>query len=401
MTSKWNVKIGNQFAENVNIDPAHKYSEENRAWQGAPSIVRTVGGRLYVSFMSGGIYEPDPRNCCLMIYSDDDGEHWSEPILALESNPNEYKRVYETELWIAPNGAMWMFWAEAVYEPGLSLPTYEQVIDMENDSEYHRLEAQTVTCVSICENPDEDVLIWSEPRTLFNAVVRNKPFVTESGRWIFSTYITSPHDYYEFYYTDDQGKTFQTSRCLGRPKGRHFDETDYYRMRDGRIAAVVRVTGTHQMRMVTADEGVTWTAPEPLIETASQRPCVRNDLDGSAWMIVSISKNNRNGFRLLHSENGEQFEDRLILDDRERISYAEFLQAPDGTMYVAYDRERNNKIKKSRVTGLSEAAKEILFARIPRSVLESGIIDENTIRARVISKARINELDNKFARGEW
>jgi len=390
------MRIANRFAENVKIEFDDTYREENRAWQGAPTLARTKGGRLYVGFMSGGIYEPDPRNNSLLIYSDDDGDTWSEPVLSIESKPEINHRCFEFELWNAPDDSLWMFWAEVPYEGGLELPNYEQVIDMENDSEYHRLEDQTITYVSICRNPDDDEPVWSEPRALFNAVVRNHPIVTDSGRWIFSTYLTGPRDYYEFYYSDDQGQTFKTSRCTGRPRGRNYDEPGFYRMADGRIAAVVRITGPHYLRMISSDDGVTWSDPEPLLKAASQRPCVGNDLDGSVWMITSISETGRNGFRLMHSADGEMFEEKMILDDRERISYAEFAQAPDGTMYIAYDRERNNKIRKSRVTGKSEAAKEILFAKIPANVLKSGVPDEHTVRARVITKAGINDLNNRY-----
>ena len=87
----------------------------------------------------------------------------------------------------------------------------------------------------------------------------------------------------------------------------------------------------------------------------------------------------------------------MILDDRERVSYAEFVE-DDKYVYIAYDRERNNKIKKSYVTGLSEAAKEILFARIPREAIDRGEVTEGTVRARVISKARIDALDNRFTK---
>ncbi len=391
------MKISNQFAPNILLDPKEKYSEQNRAWQGAPSIARTEGGRLFVGFMSGGIYEPDPRNCCLLVYSDDRGESWSEPILSIESKPAEYRRGFEIEFWIAPNGALWMFWSEVPYEQNLALPTYEQVIDMENDSEYHRLEAQTVTYCAVCEDPDAEELVFSAPRPLFNAVCRNTPLVTPSGRWLFPTYITSARSFYQFHYSDDEGKTFHTTEPLyARPAGRHYDEPCFYRAADGRIAVLLRQTGTHQMRAFSDDGGLTWSTPEPLLETASQRPCCGNDRDGSVWSISSIHRKNRNGLRLRHSKDGIDFEDRLILDDRERVSYPEFVQDEEGTLYVVYDRERNNKIRKSRVTGCSEAAKEILFARIPAEALKSGAITPDTVRARIITKARINALNNLF-----
>ncbi len=389
----------NPFAPNMNVDPAEKYAEEKRAWQGAPSIARTRGGRLLVGFMGGGIYEPDPRNCCLLVYSDDQGESWSEPVLAIESTPAERQRVFEIEMWIAPNGALWLFWAQTPYEAGLAMPDYTQQIDMENDSEYHRLEAQGQTWCAVCEDPDAETLVFGEPRCLFNAINRNQPFVTKSGRWLFPTYLPSPRNFYQFYYSDDQGKTLKvTEPRTGRPDGRHYDEPSFYQMKDGRIAALMRTTYQGMFRMFSSDEGLTWSEPEFFMEVASQRPCSGNDQEGDAWLIPSIHRKSRNGLRLMHSADGVEFEDRLILDDRARISYPEFVLAPDGTMFVAYDRERNNKINKSWVTGLAESAKEILFARIPAEVLKTGTVTPKTVRARVITKARINELDNYLSR---
>ena len=118
------MKIKNQFMPNAVIAPGKEYHESERAWQGAPSIAMTKGGRLFVGFMSGGIYEPDPRNHILIIYSDDKGDTWSEPILVIESKPEEHLRDYEIELWCAPSGELWMFWAEVPYKEGLGSIVY-------------------------------------------------------------------------------------------------------------------------------------------------------------------------------------------------------------------------------------------------------------------------------------
>ena len=131
---------------------------------------------------------------------------------------------------------------------------------------------------------------------------------------------------------------------------------------------------------------------------ASQRPCTGNISDGRVVMIPSISARARNGFKLTISDDGINFRDVMLLDDRERISYAEFVEDADGTLYIAYDRERNNKVRKSLVTGYAESAKEILFARIPRAAWESGTVTPDTVRARIVSKARINALDNHLSR---
>ena len=263
----------NKFAKNIKINVAEEYAEENRAWQGAPSIARTAGGRLYVGFMSGGIYEPDPRNNCLLVYSDDNGNSWHGPILSIESKPEINHRCFEIELWSAPGNELWMFWVEVPYPVGLSLPTYEQKIDMENDSEYHKLENMSKTYVSICKNPDSDTPIFSEPRCLFNSVMRNTPFITDSGRWLFPTYLGGSRDYYEFMYSDDCGKTIKPcNKCYGRSAGRAYDEPAFHKTADERIAVTVRTTPHMFKRMFSEDDGITWSEPKEFMPSASQRP---------------------------------------------------------------------------------------------------------------------------------
>ena len=138
-------------------------------------------------------------------------------------------------------------------------------------------------------------------------------------------------------------------------------------MPDGAVAAVVRTTPPLHKRMISYDNGETWSTPEPFMDTSSQRPCTANLPDGSVALIRSIHDKQRNGLKLMRSTDGEHFEDVMILDDRERVSYAEIAAGDDGTLYIAYDRERNNKVRKSLVTGYSESAKEILFPCSMRS----------------------------------
>lgn len=386
----------NRFAPFVNIAPDESYSERNRAWQGAPSVALTRGGRLYLTYMSGGIYEPDPRNCAIIQYSDDGGDRWSEPVAVLESRPDERIRVTDPEFWADPDGSLWLFWGEAPYEAGLAMPTYDQVIDMENDSEYHRLEAQNVTWCSVCRNPDDGETVWSEPRRLFPGIMRNHPFVTETGRWLFPAYLTPYRREYLVYRSDDKGQTLIPSVGYERGPGRAYDEPAFWRMGDGRIGMAVRTTPPLWKLLTSPDDGESWTDAEPFFECASQRPCIGNLSNGMTVMIASVSPKARNGLRMMISDDGgTTWPRRILLDDRERVSYPEFVEGKDGTLYVVYDRERNNKIRKSRVTGYSEAAKEILFARIPPEALSGGVTAD-TVRARVVSKAGINTLVNRF-----
>ena len=386
------------FAGYINVNAAEQYSEKNLAWLGAPSIARTKGGRLFVAYMSGGIYEPDPRNCGVVIFSEDGGESWSAPIMVLESSRESYLRRSDINLWTDPEGTLWMSWNETPYDKGLALPTYEQKIDMENDSEYHAREAETWTWVAKCADPDAEELEFAAPRKLLPGIMRNRPFAASSGRWFFPAFITAPHDYYEIHYSDDKGETFRHVRIKGRPAGRHYDEPCFFERRDGSLAVFLRQTPPCYRYMESFDNGESWSEPADLIPAASARPCAHNLLDGSVCFIPSVHEKVRNGLRLMHSEDGYLFENTLVLEDRERVSYPEITEDEEGTLYVVYDRERNNKLRKSRILGTSEAAKEILFARIPREVVRGAAPDENTVRCRVIQKAGINELDNVFTK---
>ncbi len=389
------MKIKNRFCDFVDIEPGDRDGEDRRAWQGAPSIARTKGGRLFVAFMSGGIYEPDPRNCVYLVVSEDDGETWSAPILRLDSKPGQRLRNYEGEVFTDPGGRLWFLWACVPYEEGLAMPTYDQKMDMENDSEYHRLENQVRTFVSICEDPDAEELVFGEPRELFKAVVRNRPLFL-SDRWIFPAYLAGARPYFELFVTEDEGKTFRPVRIPGRDMTRAYDEPALWQTPGGVIVCAVRTRQNLFYRALSYDRGETWSEPSPMTEAASQRPCALTLRSGEVIFIQSIKPGARNGLQILLSGDGIDFEKTLVLDDRERVSYPEALEDSDGTVYVVYDRERNNKVRKSLVTGLSEAAKEILFARIPGDVLRTGEVNEQTVRARVISKAGINTLKNEF-----
>ena len=53
-----------------------KFAESIRHFQGAPSIAITKGGRIFMGWHTGGIYEPHIDNYNVLIFSDDDGETW-------------------------------------------------------------------------------------------------------------------------------------------------------------------------------------------------------------------------------------------------------------------------------------------------------------------------------------
>lgn len=378
----------------ADLAPGERYAEAHRAWQGVPSLALTRGGRLFAGFMSGGIYEPDPRNCGILLFSDDGGDHWSAPVLALNGLPRERKRNTDIELWVDPDGKLHLFWCEAPYPEGLPMPDYQQKMDMENDSEYHRLEGENRTMEAVCADPDAEELVFSAPRVLFPGILRNRPFVSANGTWLYPVFLTPPRGYYEFYRSEDRGGTFAPVRCEGRALTRNFDEPVFYQADEKTVAVLLRQRDPVFVRALSRDDGKTWSRPEVLCAAASQRPCAMNLADGRRLLITSLDPGKRNGLRLWLSEDGMSFETAFSLDTRERVSYPEAVQAADGSLFVVWDRERNNKIRKNVAAGISQAAKEILFARIPPEALKIG--SDFVPDVIVISRAQIHTLKNEF-----
>ncbi len=91
-------------------EPGEAYSLDFRKWQGCPTIARTAGGRLWAGWYSGGICEPDENNYNLLVYSDDEGSTWSDPVLVIDSRPEIRLRAMDIQLWMDPAEKLWVFW---------------------------------------------------------------------------------------------------------------------------------------------------------------------------------------------------------------------------------------------------------------------------------------------------
>lgn len=59
------------------------YWESVRQFQGCPTIAVTRGGRIFLGWYAGGTKEPHMDNYNLLVYSDDNGETWSKPLLVI------------------------------------------------------------------------------------------------------------------------------------------------------------------------------------------------------------------------------------------------------------------------------------------------------------------------------
>ena len=315
-----------------------KFAENIRQFQGCPTIAVTKGGRIFMGWYSGGFQEPHIDNYNLLIYSDDDGETWSEPVCIIEGSRELCYQALDIQLWIDPEGALNIFWcqnnvlkADDNQDPnGFIVEDYIFGIDDEH-----------CTWVSKVDNPDADVLEFSEPRQVFPGFLRCKPLMTKSNRILYPAY-SQNYDNYLFSISEDMGKTF-TQSFGGKRLSTDCDEHMFYQKETGDLVMLARTKLDYLAKTISKDNGDTWSEttlsniPNPMTRFYISRTpsgriiLVNNDHPGHDY------QNRTNMTVYLSEDDGESWKYKKLIDSRPNISYPD-VDFYDGTIYLTYDR---------------------------------------------------------------
>ena len=350
------------------------YNEHIRQFQGCPTVAVSPGGRIFLGWYSGGTIEPHMENYNLLITSDDDGKTWSDPVLVIPSSKENLVHALDIQLWTAPNGALHIYW---VQNNTRELPAAERPIrpDWVKEGQpwtwvegYEFPDFEHAEWVIICENPDADVLTFSEPRYLDKGFLRCKPLVTSTGRWINFNY-DQIDGRYGYSISDDNGKTY-TRHYSHKKLSTFFDEAMAYEKKDGTIRMLARTNLGVLAESFSSDNGDTWSEPQKSdIVSADTRFYIARTPSGRLLLVHNDHPTSRTNMTVALSEDdGVTWIYKQCIDTRSDLSYpdADFY---DGKIYLTYDRER---------TG----AKEILFAVFT----EDDLINGNKIEVKVVSK---------------
>jgi predicted neuraminidase len=97
---------------------------------------------------------------------------------------------------------------------------------------------------------------------------------------------------------------------------------------------------------VSNDKGKTWSEPQKYLEHIGSRHFMRRLQSGRILMVRHGALNEKTKFRskltaYLSEDEGKTWTGGLMLDERRIISYPDGFQAPDGTIYVSYDHNRD------------------------------------------------------------
>lgn len=371
----------------IKLNPGEEYSEENRYWQGCPSVAVTKGGRLFAAWYSGGMFEPCIDNYNLMVKSDDGGKTWSKPLAVIETDKKRKMRNIDIELWITEENELWIMWVMSPY-----YDTSEKAsIKNFKPFDFHK-EFKGVT-VMVCKNPDAEELVFEEPRYMCKGFLRNKPIKISDGRIIAPAYDWDNEEYYMIRISSDNGKTFEDVKTGKKPQNKVYDESMVYEY-DGVLHLLARTNLGYYAKTDSFDGGKTWTETEEFEKAPSSRMYIGVLKSGAVVYVRNVSDEKRNGMKVcLSRDGGKTFPYELVLDDRANLSYPDLDEDDKGNLYIIYDRERNNFIRLNKETRTSDAAKEILISVVTEKDIESGTLSKTSFLSRVISKAKNNNAD--------
>ena len=349
------------------------FSIDKRLWQGIPSIEVTKGGRVFLTYYSGGIKE-EIGNYCILSKSDD-GEHFEDVAIAYK----EGFRCYDPCLWIDPLGRLWFTWGVA---PNHSV------------------------WASVCDDPDADELLWSEPRMIGSEVMMNKPVVLSTGEWLFPIAVwnlmgqsvgaggvvdqsgkqSSESERLAFAVKSvDRGESFERLGGADVPK-RSYDEHMILERNNGSLAMYVRTTYGIGVAY-SYDRGKSWTRGE---NSDLGGPCsrffIRRLKSGRVLLINHFNYVGRSHLTAMLSEDdGISWPYKLLLDERNNVSYPDATENEDGYIYITYDRERGAFLDSLEKAYAS--AREILMAKITEEDIVAGeLLSEKVYLKKVAVK---------------
>lgn len=362
----------------VNSSPLPKYDNDKLDYGMTIGIERTPKGRIWACWVGGG----DNSNAFFVLAtSDDNGNTWSKPRAVLDPHDKtlpEKRRTLVGSLWTDPKGRLWLF--------------FDQSMAM--------FDGRAGTWYSICENPDAHQPTWSKPVRIWHGAALNKPVVLSNGDWLLVASLwyngkkSAPvKDAFpeldslrmaNILASSDQGKTW-TRRAGVLYKPSDLDESHIVEKKDGTLWLTSRM-GKGLGESFSTDKGYTWSpSQESAIINVPSRHFMRRLKSGNLLLIKhgdKIDQRPRTRSQLaafISDDDGKTWKGGLMLDERRGISYPDGFDAPDGYIYISYDRNRDTD-------------GHILMARFTeKDILARKIVSKRSKLKMLISKPGVTE----------
>jgi len=321
----------------LNTTPLPEYDYDKLDYGMTIGIERTPGDRLWACWVAGG---DSPKAFFVLATSEDDGETWSAPCLVVDAHSKDLpaeRSVLVGNLWTDPLGRLWLI--------------FDQSMDM--------FDGRAGVWVAVCDKPDAKEPTWSKPRRIWHGVTLNKPTVLSTGEWMLPISLDQRPGFRKFkgcfkqldpfrganvFVSTDKGVTWQRRGCVRFPNP-DWHEHMIVERKDGTLWMLAR-TARGIMQSTSSDSGRTWSQPSfPSIKHPVARFFVRRLASGRILLIkhgktIDSHEGRSMLTAWLSDDEGETWRGGLMLDERKGISYPDGFQAPDGTIYISYDRNR-------------------------------------------------------------
>ncbi len=343
----------------LNTSPLPQYDYDQLDYGMTIGIERTPRGRLWAAWVAG---EDGPKAFFVLATSDDDGATWSKPRLVIDAQSKNlpmFRSVLVGNLWTDPRGRLWLFFNQSMMQ----------------------FDGRSGVWASVCENPDAAAPAWSAPRRIWHGFTLNKPTVLSTGEWLLPVSLNheglgpfqgafrelDPYRGANLFASSDEGATWRRHGHVAFPNP-NWDEHMTVERKDGSLWMLAR-TSKGLMQSTSTDHGKTWAAPTapPGISHPVARFHLRRLASGRLLFVkhgetMETHEGRSQLTAWLSDDDGATWAGGLMLDPRKGISYPDGFQAPDGSIYISYDRNRatDGEIQFAKFTERDVLAKSLV-----------------------------------------
>ncbi len=368
----------------INTHPGSVYLDRCRNYNMVIGADVTPGGRIWAAWVSGG---DDPNAYFVLATSDDRGATWSQPRLVIDppDHPSGLKvSVIVGNLWTDPKGRLWLFF----------------------DQGFEQFDGRSGNWCIRCDNPDDELPVWTEPQYIGFGMTLNKPLVHSSGDWLLPVSLwdrgkikrkvleLDPRPFPELdpfrmsnvFVSRDEGRSWEHRGGVSIPRPQ-FDEAVLVERADASVWMTCR-SETGLWESVSADVGMSWSTPvRSGIGHINARHFIRRLRSGRLLLVkhgaeVGVATSRRTHLSaFLSDDDGRSWHGALVLEDRtERdCSYPDGFQFADDVIGIVYDYGRADP-SEILLARFSEA--DVLAGRIVTSSSRLGVLVSRAIGPR-------------------
>lgn len=376
----------------VTVNPTNpSYTDERQLQRTCTGLARTAKGRIFMSYFSAIDHADEGAGNYIMLMSSDDGGQSFQNRVVIEPPNKANTRVYDCVPWVDDLERLWIFYAQS----------------------YRSIDGRDGVWAVRCDNPDDDDMVFTQPRRISNGVLATAPIITSKGEWLFPTAVWDPKCAHgsdkgnmiinwlpdevgvSVYRSTDRGERFERIASKIRFPYSVFDEPCMVERRDGSLMMWIRGMNC-TAHTFSYDGGYTWTIPVQNLKMnlPNSRFHLGKLKSGNLLLLCNYKADmfsffgGRNNLTaLISKDDGETWEGFLMIDEREGSEQPDFVEGSDGFIYIAYGRA-------------PQLAGESMLAIVTEEDILAGELTNPKSKLRIVA-GKSTGMWNDCAVAEW